>query len=48
MQMLSRSSLVRRAATLSLLVLLCGLSACGQKGPLELPAAAPAASGAAR
>jgi predicted small lipoprotein YifL len=48
MQMKARTSLVRRAATLGLLVLLGSLAGCGQKGPLELPAAAPAASGAAR
>jgi predicted small lipoprotein YifL len=47
MQTVVQTSLVPRAATLTLLVLLGALSGCGQKGPLELPAAAPAASGAA-
>jgi predicted small lipoprotein YifL len=34
---------VRRLATLSLLVLLAGLDACGQKGPLTLPQGAASA-----
>jgi hypothetical protein len=48
MRMMLQTSLVRPVATLGLLVLLASLAGCGQKGPLELPAAAPAASGAAR
>jgi predicted small lipoprotein YifL len=38
--MLLKTSVVPRAAALSLLMLLAALAACGQKGPLELPAAA--------
>ena len=41
-----QTSLVLPVATLSLLVLLGALLGCGQKGPLQLPAAATAASGA--
>jgi predicted small lipoprotein YifL len=43
-----RTSLARRTAPLMLLMLLGGLAGCGQKGPLQLPAAGPAASGTAR
>jgi len=45
MRVMIKMSLVPRAATLTLLVLLGG---CGQKGPLALPAPAQAASTAAR